>query len=112
MDITKEDAILVLRKWLDERTRVKILLEGTRLRVSGTGWLMSVTDGEIEIALGLDNRNDALSIALSLEAVRMFEFVDPHEANPSIREEAVTSVSSILAMTFSASTGCMIFELR
>lgn len=112
MDATKDEVIRIFGKWLEERTRLKLFLEGPLLKIAGIGWLANVSSDRVTFSLGLDSRNDALDVTLSLGAVRIFEFVDPAEADPSVRQEAVEAISEIIALTFSASTGCLIFAMR
>jgi hypothetical protein len=66
----------------------------------------------VELSSPFGELADVLRVRLPIDQVNNFEYVEPREADASIRDILAKATSSIVAMHFTPTASCLLFELR
>jgi hypothetical protein len=113
MDATKEEVLSLLNGWFSEGKQLTLFLhsKGPTLTLRNVK-LDRVSPDVVEISSPFGELKDVLRIRLPIDQVNNFEYVEPKEAHVSVRDILTNATSSILAMHFTPTSSCLLFELR
>jgi hypothetical protein len=115
MDVSEEDALSVLRKWLDERSPVRFQFDSPPIfKGIFTGIVIELS--EREILLGPSGysgeANPRAVFSISLSTPHYFKFKDPREATThEDRKELEATMTFMVVIHFVGGGRCLLYEL-
>ncbi|HTX40582.1 MAG TPA: hypothetical protein VMD25_02045 [Acidobacteriaceae bacterium] len=117
MEVSREQALSLCRKWLEEGAPVRFLFESGTVTGRLTGRVAKVSDlSDINPAIGIvsaDFSEDEMPASLagiSLNSVRSFAFADPREAG-SGRDVLESEMDFGVIFFFITGERCILYEL-
>jgi hypothetical protein len=114
MESSEEEALSVLRKWLEERSTVRLQFESFKFKGIFTGIVIKVSEQEVMIGpsdFSYDVTPQAV-FSISLTAPHRFEFKDSRDAiNDEDRKDLEATMTFMVVILFSSGDRCILYGL-
>ncbi|HUA19518.1 MAG TPA: hypothetical protein VMB25_12295 [Bryobacteraceae bacterium] len=116
LEVTKDEAILLLRKWQEEKTLLQCSLSFDRTRCITLGRIEKIDEEEAQVnGSSLDESGGKYGLILRFMNVRRFCFDDvklPQQQPDSVMERAAEALEQYLFMDLGFGCFCAIFATR